>query len=278
MTVAGLALKGPVRTVPIRSLDGSEVAEVGLPRFFSAPLRTDLVRRVYLALLSHQFQPRGAWKGSGHKYSVESWGPGYGIARIARIKAEGTGKARSGGFVPTAVGGRPTHPPTPEKKIHKRVNEKEKRAALISAIAFTASTEHVRIRGHRIPQNLPLPIVVSDELQSVKKTTELEEILRRLGLQEEIERCADVKIRAGKGKMRGRRKKGRRGVLIVVAKDEGVSRACRNIPGVETVLAKDLGVLQLAPGGHPGRLTIYTVGAIAELSKRLMMDGSAEGN
>jgi hypothetical protein len=59
MTVAGLALKGPVRTVPIRSLDGSEVAEMGLPRFFSAPLRADLVRRVYLALLSHQFQPKG---------------------------------------------------------------------------------------------------------------------------------------------------------------------------------------------------------------------------
>jgi large subunit ribosomal protein L4e len=78
-----------------------------------------------------------------------------------------------------------------------------------------------------------------------------------------------VKIRPGKGKMRGRRRKGRRGPLIVVARDDGVSRAARNHPGVDTVLAKDLSVLHLAPGGHPGRLTIFTVGALSELERRL---------
>jgi large subunit ribosomal protein L4e len=269
VTLLGVVAKAEPKAVLLRGLDGSEIGSIPLPRFFSGPLRPDLVRRVYVALLSHSFQPKGAWVGSGHKYSVESWGPGYGIARIARIKAEGTGKARGGGFVSSAVGGRPTHPPTPEKKIHKRVNEKEKRAALLSALAFTASPEHVRRRGHTIPQEATLPIVVSDDLESIKRAAELSRILERIGLGPELERCEAVKIRPGKGKMRGRRRKGRRGPLIVVARDDGVSRAARNHPGVDTVLAKDLSVLHLAPGGHPGRLTIFTVGALSELERRL---------
>ncbi|GBC70282.1 hypothetical protein HRbin02_00046 [Candidatus Calditenuaceae archaeon HR02] len=278
MTLLGQLLRSEQVTVTVTGLDGSSRGEVTLPRIFSAKLRADLVRRAYIHLLSHRFQPKGAWKGSGHKYSVESLGPGYGMARIARLKVEGTGKARGGGFVPTAVGGRPTHPPTPEKKIHKSINEKEKRAALASAIAFTSSIQHVRGRGHRIPDGIHLPIIIEDSLASVKKTAELLQILNALGLGRELERCREVKIRAGKGKRRGRRYKGRKGPLIVVHSDEGVSRAAENIPGVDVVLAKDLSVLDLAPGGHPGRLTIYTLGALHLLERRLLGDGSAGGD
>ncbi|MEM4404573.1 MAG: 50S ribosomal protein L4 [Nitrososphaerota archaeon] len=275
MTLIGQLLKTERRVTTLWGLEGSVREELPLPRVFSAKLREDLVRRVYLLLLSHRFQPKGAWKGSGHKYSVESLGPGYGIARIARLKVEGTGKTRGGGFVPTAVGGRPTHPPTPEKRIHKRINMKEKRAALASAIAFTASAKHVRMRGHRLPREARLPIVVEDSIISVKKTSELQSILKSLGLGEELERCSERKIRAGKGKRRGRRYKQRRGPLIVVHKDEGVSKAATNIPGVDVVLAKDLSVLDLAPGGQPGRLTIYTQSALQEIEKRLIGDGAA---
>lgn len=275
MTLLGQLLRAGERSVAVRGLDGSIGETVPLPRVFSARLREDLVRRAYLFLLSNRFQPKGAWKGSGHKYSVESLGPGYGIARIARLKVEGSGKARGGGFVPTAVGGRPTHPPTPEKRIHKRLNEKEKRAALASAIAFTASLQHVRKRGHRLPEDTQLPMVLEDSLVSVKKTSELMRILENLGLGEELERCREPKIRAGKGKRRGRRYKRRRGPLIVVHTDEGVSKAVANLPGVDVVLAKDLSVLDLAPGGHPGRLTLYTQSSLRELEKRLMVGGPA---
>ncbi|MEM0444965.1 MAG: 50S ribosomal protein L4 [Nitrososphaerota archaeon] len=270
MTILGQLLTKGEREARLLGLDGAIKGKITLPKIFSAPLREDLVRRAYIAILSHRFQPKGAWKGSAHKYSVESLGPGFGISRISRLRVEGTGKARGGGFVPTAVGGRPTHPPTPEKRIHKEINAKESRAALASALAFTASPEHVKKRGHSIHTDMELPIVVEDTLASVKKTSELTSVLRSLGLEEELERCGEKKVRAGKGKKRGRRYKRRKGPLIVVHKDEGVMKAARNILGLDVVLAKDLSVLHLAPGGHPGRLAIFTAQSLSQLSERLM--------
>jgi len=278
LTLLGRLVGTEPVSVAVRSLDGGRLGEIMLPRIFSTRLREDLVRRAYIHIYSHRFQPKGAWKGSGHKYSVESLGPGYGLARIARIKASGTGKARAGGLVPYSVGGRPTHPPTPEKSIHKGLNERERRAALASAVAFTASLSHVASRGHKLPRDAELPIILEDSLAGVKKTADLVRVLEALGLGEELYRCRRVKIRAGKGKLRGRRYKRRRGPLIVVHRDDGVSRAAANIPGVEAVLAKDLSVLHLAPGGHPGRLTIYTLSAITELERRLSGSGTAGSN
>lgn len=265
MTLAGRALTVSLREVPVWRIDGSRGESIELPNVFSSELRPTLVRRVYEALATHRLQPKGAWRGSGHKYTVESMGPGHGIARIARITARGTGKASAGGFIPTAVGGRPTHPPVPEKRIHKRINEKEKRAALLSAVAFTSSREWVAKRGHRVPDDLDLPIVVEDALESLTRTREAIEALQRLGLGRELDRCREKKVRPGRGKMRGRRYKRRVGPLIVVNRDGGIGRAAGNIGGVEVVAVKDLSVLDLSPGGIPGRLTIYTRSALEAL-------------
>ncbi len=271
MTVVHRALmRGAERAirVPVYSLGGERTGEVELPLFFSADLREDLVRRAFVHLSSHTLQPKGAWKGSAAKYSARSLGVGLGIARIARIMASGTGKSRAGGWVPSAVGGRPTHPPVPEKVIRKELNDEERKAATVVALAFTASPEHVRKRGHRIPEGLSTPIVVEDRLESVKRAREVVAFLRALGLGEELERTSETGIRPGKGKRRGRRYKRRKGPLLVVARDDGISRAASNVPGVEVVLAKDLSVIHLAPGGHPGRLTVFTVSALKELERR----------
>lgn len=259
--------RGP--EVPVLGLEGQQVESLRLPRYFSSPKRADLVIRVYNHLLTHTLQPKGSYRGSGHKHSVESWGPGYGMARISRVKGRGSPKYMSGGMIPFAVGGRPTHPPVPEKKIHKKVNDKERRIALISALAFTASRDAVVARGHRLPGNLTTPIVTVAEVEEMSKTSQLKSFLEKVGLEMELERCENVKIRAGKGKMRGRRYKRRAGPLIVVASDRGVGRAAENIPGVDLVEAKDLSVLHLAPGGHPGRLTIFTKPALEALEERL---------
>jgi large subunit ribosomal protein L4e len=254
---------------PVIGLDGEVVERVRLPYFFNISRRADLVRRAYIHLATHTLQPKGSSKGSGHKHSVESWGPGYGMARISRVRGRGTPKYMAGGMVPSAVGGRPTHPPVPEKKIHKRLNWRESRLALLTALSFTASKSDVAGRGHRLPESLETPLVVADELEKVAKTKELESFLKRLGLGEELNRCGERKIRAGKGKMRGRRYKERVGPLIVVREDNGVRKAAGNIPGVSVVEARNLSILHLAPGGHPGRLTIYTKSAIEALGERL---------
>ena len=80
-----------------------------------------------------------------------------------------------------------------------------------------------------------------------------------------IDKVNGIKVRAGKGKMRGRRYKKAKGPLIVVAKNEGILLGARNHPGVDVVLVDNLGVEMLAPGTHPGRLTIWTKGAIERL-------------
>ena len=258
------------RKAPVLGLDGNIVGEITLPKTFNAPLREDLVWKAFIHLQTHTLQPKGAFKGSGHKYSVESLGAGYGMARISRIKASGTGKALAGGMVNSAVGGRPGHPPVPEKKIHKDINEKEKRAALLVAVAYTGNKEAVKARGHRIPEDLTLPIIVEDRLEAMARTRELREFLEKIGLKEELERCKEKKIRPGKGKRRGRRYKRRVGPLIVINEDKGIEEAAGNIAGVDVVKLKDLSVLHLAPGAKPGRLTIWTKSALERLDEKIL--------
>ncbi len=264
------AAKAEERKIPVLGLDANVVGEIKLPKSFLAPLREDLVWKTFIHLQTHRLQPKGTFKGSGHKYSVESLGAGYGMARVSRITASGTGKHMAGGMINFAVGGRPGHPPVPEKKIRKDLNEKEKHGALLVAVAFTGNKEAVKSRGHRIPDDLNLPLVVDDRIESLAKTRELKELLEKLGLSEELGRCKEKKIRAGKGKRRGRKYKRRVGPLIVVSEDKGIKEAADNLPGVHVVRLKNLSVLHLAPGAKPGRLTIWSKSAFEKLDERLL--------
>merc|ERR1719408_1115917 len=67
--------------------------------------------------------------------------------------------------------------------------------------------------------------------------------------------------------MRNRRYVMRRGPLVIYSEDNGIVRACRNIPGVETASVDCLNLLQLAPGGNFGRFIIWTESAFDKLSK-----------
>ena len=57
------------------------------------------------------------------------------------------------------------------------------------------------------------------------------------------------------------------GPLIVVAENKGLVNAASNLPGVDIVTVKNLNPELLAPGTHPGRLTLWTNGAIEQLGK-----------
>merc|ERR1711902_197421 len=45
----------------------------------------------------------------------------------------------------------------------------------------------------------------------------------------------------------------------------GLTKAFRNIPGVDTIQVDNLNLLKLAPGGHVGRFCIWTEGAFKKL-------------
>ena len=75
------------------------------------------------------------------------------------------------------------------------------------------------------------------------------------------------KVRAGKGKMRGRKMKQAVGPLLVITKNDGVAEAARNLPGMEVASVENLNAELLAPGTHPGRLTVWTSSAFEKLEK-----------
>lgn len=252
------------KTVKVFDLNGKPVEKVKLPPIFETPIRPDVIKRAVLAIQSTRFQPQGRDPMAGKRTTAESRGVGLAIARIPRIK----GPVGTGAFAPGTVGGRLAHPPIPEKKIVKKIPKKEKRLALFSAIAATASKEMVLSRGHSLEGLPQVPMITIDELESLKNTKEVEETLIKLGVLSDLYRVREsVKIRAGKGKRRGRKLKRAVGPLIVVVEDRGIGKAARNIPGVEVIPVKSLNPEVLAPGTHPGRLTIWTKSAIETLDK-----------
>ncbi len=126
----------------------------------------------------------------------------------------------------------------------------------------------MKSRGHQIANVPQLPLVVSDEIAEVKKTKDFEETLAQLGLADDVARVKDSrKIRAGKGKHRGRKMKQAVGPLIVIAEDKGLRAAASNLPGVDVALVNALNAELFAPGTRAGRLTLWSFGAIEYLNK-----------
>ena len=248
--------------VKVFSLNGEPIEEIELPKVFETPFRPDLIRKAVIASWTHRIQPQGRDPMAGKRRVTENIGKGHGMARVERIKTP----PRFAAFVPFARGGRRAHPPKVEKIIWEDINKKERKLALMSAIAATANYDLVRARGHIIDNVPQIPLIVEDELEKIGRTRETREVFRKLGIWDDIERAKkNTKVRAGKGKMRGRRYKKAKGPLIVVAKNEGILLGARNHPGVDVVLVDNLGVEMLAPGTHPGRLTVWTKGAIERL-------------
>jgi len=109
--------------------------------------------------------------------------------------------------------------------------------------------------------------VVDSSVESIQKTKVAIKALTKIGAFADVEKAADSrKIRRGVGKMRNRRHVQRRGPLLVFSEDHGVTRAFRNLPGVELANVERLNLLQLAPGGHIGRFIVWTRGAFDKLN------------
>jgi len=143
------------------------------------------------------------------------------------------------------------------------------RLALRSAVAATGDKETVAGRGHVVEDIRDFPLVVINEVEGLKRTREVREVLLNLGVWGDVFRVRESRnVRAGKGKGRGRRYKQAVGPLIVVARNGGVVEAGRNLPGVEVVLVDGLNVELLAPGTHLGRLTVWSQSAIERLNER----------
>jgi len=108
--------------------------------------------------------------------------------------------------------------------------------------------------------------VISDKVEAFKKTKEAVTFLKQIKAWADIEKVYNSKrLRPGKGKMRNRRFKKKKGPLVIYNQDNGIQRAFRNIPGIDFLQVDRLNLLKLAPGGHLGRFCIWTEGAFRKL-------------
>lgn len=198
--------------------------------------------------------------------------PGRAVARIPRVSGGGTHRAGQAAFGNMCRSGRMFAPTKVWRKWHQKINLNQKRFATASAIAASSSAALLLARGHRISSVAEVPLVISSTVvagAALVKTSAAVKLLEAVGAGPDVEKVrASRKLRAGKGKLRNRPHKQRRGPLIVYDPEKDgreLVRAFRNVPGVETCSVYALNLLQLAPGGHLGRFIIWTSHAFAAL-------------
>ena len=119
--------------------------------------RPDLVRTIHTNMAKNARQAYSVFYKAGHQTAAESWGTGRAVSRIPRVPGGGTHRSGQGAFGNMCRGGRMFAPTKVWRKWHRKVNIKEKRYAVASALAASALPSLVLARGHRIEQ-------VGDEL------------------------------------------------------------------------------------------------------------------
>lgn len=255
--------------IKILTLEGKKKGTISLPPVFETPLRKDIIKRAVLAKQSAGYQRKGVDPMAGKRTTAQSWGVGHGRARVPRKKGRGYHSAQQGAFAPFTVGGRRTHPPEAAKSPIERINKKERRLAIRSAIAATADGKIVADRGHAF-ENIDFPLIVINKLQNLQTTDEVKEVFENLGVWQDVIRAKNGRrIRGGNARRRGRKYKRPVGPLIVISEDKGIRKAARNLPGVKVLYVNKLNAEALAPGTHPGRLTIWTKSSIEALATGL---------
>lgn len=252
------------------------IGQVDLPQQFAEEFHPNLIARAVLSIESKARQPSGADPDAGKIVSAKlsrrrrnyKGAYGLGISRIPRktMSRSGTRFNWQGALAPGTVGGRQAHPPKAEKIWVLKINKNENRKAIRSAMAATMAVSIVKARGHNIPKDYPF--IAASSFEALSRTKGVMDAMRKLGFDAELERVSGRTIRAGKGKLRGRRYKAKRGPLVVVSREDcSLMKAARNIPGVEVASVNRLNASLLAPGTAPGRLTLFTQAAIERLGK-----------
>lgn len=246
--------------VNVYGIDGAVKETVDLPEIFNTPYRPDVIRKSFNVLHSNKRQPYGSNPLAGAKHATASVGKGRGQSRVPRLT-----QGRRAALAPGVVGGRRAHPPKAEKIWKEKMNKKEKLLARNSALAATKDKGIVSKRGHTFDEKITLPVVVDDEFEKIKKTKDVITALEKIGIYDDVLRSVNGKhIRAGKGKNRGRKYRIPKSLLIVSTKDT-LEKSSNNLSGVDIAKPDQLNIEYLAPGGDPGRLTVFTKSALQQL-------------
>ncbi len=249
----------------VYSIEGKVSGKVTLPKIFNMEFRHDIVRRALLSEQSAEYQPQGHDVLAGYnttavyvgKYSGYRRGRHMGIAIRPRQKLGGgaMGDVRK---VPSSVKGHRAHPHKIEKDIVERINKREYILAIESAIAGSANAELI-LKRHTLDKK-ETPIIVEDSIEKVSRTKDLVKILGALGISGDMARSTKPKLRSGKARKSSKRHF-RNSVLILAKDSSSISKAGRNIAGVDVCGIDALKISKLAPGAMP-RLMLWSRSAI----------------
>jgi len=265
---AAMATARPVVSVYKCDDPSTKSSTLPMPIVLCSPLRPDIVRSVYTNMSKNKRQAYALSPKAGYHTAAESWGTGRAVARIPRVPGGGTHRAGQAAFGNMCRGGGMFAPTKVWRRWHRRVNVTLKRHAVAVALASSTLPPLVMARGHKLDEVAELPLVVTDDAEKITKTKDAVKLLHGLGCQDDLDHVsASRKARGGVAKLRNRKYTMRRGPIVIYNKDDGIVRAFRNIPGVETACVDRLNLLKLAPGGSFGRFVIFTEGAFKKLNE-----------
>jgi len=216
-------------------------------------------------------QPYAVSSLAGEDTSAISWGTGRAVSRIPRVSGGGTHRSGQGAFGNMCRKGRMFAPTKVWRRWHIAVSTDQRRFATCAALAASSVAPLLLARGHRVSNIPEVPLVIADnDIQTISKTKDASALLEALGLAPELKKVVDSRhVRPGKGKARNRKYIQAKGPLIVhnrSRENSTIEQAFRNIPGVELGHVERLNLLKLAPGGHVGRLIVWTESAFKELN------------
>jgi large subunit ribosomal protein L4e len=247
----------------VLSLDGRSKGKIELPQVFREEVRADLIQRAVLAENTRNLQPQGHYLLAGMQTTARYYGRmhsyrtgrhmGHAIRPRQKLGGGVQGQVR---IVPSATKGKRAHPHLVEKTLIEEMNKREYQKALASAVSATGTHNSAKT-----------PIVIANEIEAVAKTKEIIKIFKNLKLSSSME---DKKPKIRKGLRRSAKMKHyKKSILLIVGKQDNAIKAARNIAGVDACMVSKITANLLAPGGVPGRVTVWSEHAIKELESSI---------
>ncbi len=257
--------------VSIIDKSGKEVDKFDLN--VSEDIREDIFKKAVMSESSLFRQGHGATPLAGKKASINvskrrqtfrsTYGKGMSRTPRKAMWRRGMQLRFVGAFAPQTVGGRRAHPPKASKIYVKDLNNKEWTKALRIGVLASFDNALVSANGQKVPKSYPM--ILDDSLETISKTKDFGDVLKTIGFSEEVDRASERSIRAGKGTMRNRTYKDKRGPLVVVSSLEApLLKAARNFKGFDVITPDLLMVSDFGMSAKPGRAVLFTKSSLTE--------------